>query len=758
MDQIMPPRLGLILLVTVALHGCEANGGRGGSVAQPPLPPPQETAGDCHLDIEARRASGAGYCYETKLVSHDGTDIALQVFVPDEKKLQALADLPPGGTTPGFAPLVIHSHGFGGTKAEDFSPPGTELDRQIALDLWQTGYWVISFTQRGFGGIDGSELASGGEIGLMSPDKEGWDFVRVVDWAICHLRENAPLHAASTAQDDDPEFDSCGQGADSQWGQSLLANDAGNRVSDFDDDVALGTLGYSYGGGFQFNAQSVDPRVDALLPMGTWHDLRTSLHPNDTPKTSWITIMTAFASSVPEAGGGNGQPLPAIIVEANTEAEGVNKDPDDVPYNKPRQVSVRNANILAPNGAVAYCDGHAQAYGAKFADPDNEPYPLDSDSRPAHASSVRVPRADLFMIQGYGDTLFPFGEGYDNARCFEAAGREAYFLGETSGHPLPYLGPDHYAGVDTSMYLDEIVHCGVDGGGQPQRYDTRTLGRQWFDAKLRGVGDFAQIFPHRACITQQNADTALVLDTADPFFNNGTTNTAATAYRWSREGAVFNRIADIPVGGEAFAVPPTSLTTGPGSLGQGSESDPRISFVPLITLSSSRVIAGIPTANLQITRANPLADEIFYMGIAVQRCQSRPSPDQDPATCESSSPELLHFQAMPVRVFPSEAVLAEGVYPGDDPRNFAGEPKGHYYPIRWGDNPQDQSKGRLHGVTARLYPGDQVGLLLLPEHPTYTSVFSSVPGQVTVSGSVELPFLTLANPPPGDSPAYVLEN
>lgn len=57
-------------------------------------------------------------------------------------------------------------------------------------------------------------------------------------------------------------------------------------------------------------------------------------------------------------------------------------------------------------------------------------------------------------------------------------------------------------------------------------------------------------------------------------------------------------------------------------------------------------------------------------------------------------------------------------------------------PIRWGDNPQDQSKGRLHGVSARLYPGDQVGLMRVPEHPTYTSVFSPALGQVSVSGMV----------------------
>ncbi len=747
--------IGLVALAGL-LAGC-GNGSVGNKTGGNPitLPLPEEPPPTCHLDIPARLAAGQGYCYETGFLTHDGIEIAMQVFVPQPEKLRTLAGMSPDSDEPGYAPLIVHSHGFGGNKAEDFSPPGTELDRQVALDLWQSGYWVISFTQRGFGGIDGSERASGGQIGLMSPDNEGWDFVRLVDWAICHLRENAPLEQATAMEDADPEFGNCGQ--DSGWGRSLLATDGYQRLSDFDDDVALGTVGYSYGGAFQFNAQSVDPRVDAILPMGTWHDLRTSLHPNDAPKTAWITVMTAFSSSVPGVGGGNGEPLPAVLVEANSEANGANQDVNDTPYNKSRQVSVRNFNTLAPNGAVAYCDGHAEAYGQKFADPDNEPHDLTAANRPAHAVAQRMPRADLFMIQGYGDTLFPMGEGYDNARCFEDAGLDVYYLGETSGHPLAEVGPPHYAGVNGSMYLDEIVHCGVDTNDQPRRYNTRELGKQWFDAKLRGAFDFADVFPNKVCITQTNADTALVLDTNDDFFDNGTTNDGATAYQWSREGAVFDAVAQVPVGGVDFDVPPTTLTTGTGSLGQGLDTDPRVVFVALSTLQSPQVMAGIPTANLSVSRANPAADEIFFAGIAVKRCQPRPQPDQDPADCADSAPELLHFQAMPIRIFPNDAVGLAQDYPRDDPRNFDGQAKGNFYPLRWGDNPQDPSLGRLHGVTARLYPGDQVGLLLMPEHPAFTSIFSPVPGQLTISGTVGLPFVEQPTPPPTQVPAYVID-
>ncbi|MBD2858150.1 hypothetical protein IB286_03950 [Spongiibacter sp. KMU-158] len=743
----------LSLAFGLALTACGGGSSGGGAPASnnTTLTLPPEPPAGCTENIEQRIANGQGYCYETSLISHDGTLIAMQVFVPDEAKRRELSNS--AANEPGFAPLIIHSHGFGGTKAEDFAPPGTELDRQVSLDLWQSGYWVISYTQRGFGDVTGGELSSGGQIGLMAPDKEGWDFVSVVDWAICHLRENAPFEAATEEQDSDPEFDNCGQ----QWGRSLLAKDNHQRLQSFDDDVSLGTIGYSYGGHFQLNAQSVDPRVDAILPMGTWYDLRTSLHPNDVPKSDWIVIMTLFGSSIPEVGGGNGQPLPDVIIDANLEANGVNEEVDDLPYNKLRQVSVKNMNILAPNGAVAYCNNNNAYYALKFGDADKEFHELNATGKPRHAATVRQARADMFMIQGYGDTLFPMDEGLLNARCFEASGRDTYYLGETSGHPLPALGPTQYAGVDTSMYLDEIVHCGTDSKGDPIRYNTRILGRQWFNDKLLGKGNFAQVFPGKACITQTNEDSRLVLDTNDDFFDNGTTNTGDNAYKWSREGATFSKVSDIPFGGSDFTFADASLITGPGSLGQGAEFDPRPSFVPLTEVSKASVMAGMPTAKLQVTRTNPLSDEIFFAGIGVKRCQTVPSPNQDGSQCEDNSVELLHFQVVPIRLFATDAIgVSEASYPADDPRNFGIEAKGHLYPVRWGYNPVNPTEGTLHGVSTRLYPGDVVGLYLMPEHPVFTTIFSTLPGQVTVSGTVSLPILSNANPAPTQIPDYVI--
>lgn len=715
----------------------------------------------------SQAAAGLGYCYETSFTSFDDTTIAIQVFVPSEEKMNAIATQAGatlGSGEKGFAPLIIHSHGFGGNKAEDFPDTSTELDELVARDAWKEGYWVISYTQRGFD-------TSSSPIGVMAPDLEGFDFVRLVDWAICHLRADAPLENATAAENEAVEI--AAGGCEPTWGESLIMNDSQQRLANFDDNVSLGTVGYSYGGGFQFNAQSVDPRVDALLPMGTWHDLRFSLHPNDAPKTAWITIMTAFAAQ-----GGNGQPLPQLLIDGNRQAHSP-QNPHDAPHGKGNQVSVDVANQLGPNGAVAYCNGNQTYYGDKFGDADGEPH--DMANPPAHANITRAVRADLFMIQGYGDTLFNFNEGYDNAKCFADAGVDVRLLQQTSGHPLPGIGPAHYAGSDAAMYLDEIVHC-ENSVGEQQRHNMREVGLTWFNDKLRNFGSIDTVgstedekrrsFPYKACITQENTDKTLILDGSDPFFN-ADSSASANGHKFSREGVSYSSIDDVLVGGTEYTVPETTLQTGQGAAGQGADQDFRIQFAELYEVGAgeSHTIAGIPTVDLSIERANPSADEIFFAGVGVQR-----------ATGET---ELLHFQAVPIRVFPAPTSLTledDGVtpkfppeapptvvdYPKADPRNFPGFDKGSWYPIVWGGDgtsipvqqPGDGSidtnaKGRLLGVTARLNEGDKLGIMFFPEHPVYTSISSKGIGQVTITGKAYIP-RQANSPSPSAQPDYVV--
>lgn len=747
------------------------------TVREPPVP-----TNACRTNVEQRLDAGQGYCYDATLTTSNGVLIDFTVFVPHPDQLRANAETTTGtplaADEPGFAPLLIHGHGFGGAKYGDFSNPSTFLDAHIAKLAWEAGYFVITFSERGFGD-------SGGQIGLMAPRKEGFDFVELVNWANAHLRENfgfdvrAEGHVAfddSVASHTDPNV-----APEPAWGRSLLMSDDHTRISSADasdpaGDIALATIGYSYGGGFQFNAQSVDTRVDAMIPMGTWFDLRFSLHPNDTPKTTWITIMTAFAGQ-----GGNGEPLPPIISDANSEANGANADPNDQPHNKQRQVSVRNARKLGPNGTIGYCDGGENLVPDPGFEPINDQTESEGDAPtpPPNATTDRAMRAHLFMIQGYNDTLFNYNEGYDNARCFEdqgADGLDVRYLAQTSGHPLPEpLGPPHYAGSDTGMYLDEIVHCGLEGG-VPKRYVMRDVGLAWFDFHLRGLlpadvnGDTVQdaddIFP-RACITQVNTDPNLRMKTGDDNPGFSGSNDSATAFQYSREGAVFERIADMPRGctGAGSNCQPITIDEGfTVTTGPAPDTDPAPSlpdqFLSLYTASNAQVMAGLPLVNLQLERINATQDEIIFVGVAVLRCHTNP---QDSGDCEDNAPELLHHQVLPIRVFPTAAAApgqAISHYPLDDPRNTLAQPA--HYPLRFGDNPgfsgsNDTAAGRLLGVSARLHPGDEVGLIFSGEHPVFQSIASAAAGQVTVSGTVELPLLD-PSPAPSDVPSYVIDD
>ncbi|GAB5603579.1 hypothetical protein FJNA_21050 [Thermus sp. FJN-A] len=161
--------------------------------------------------------------------SFDGTPIAVTVFQP------ALA---PGQT----APLILHGHGFGGHRIR--SPEDTSTDNPVISEVvfraWRSGYYVISFDQRGFGD-------SGGTVRVMDPDYEVRDVRTILDWA----------------QDNLPRFN--------------------GRV---------GTFGASYGGGFQLMTAVQDERIQTMVPLVTWYDLPYSLFPNGVPKTAWATLLT----------------------------------------------------------------------------------------------------------------------------------------------------------------------------------------------------------------------------------------------------------------------------------------------------------------------------------------------------------------------------------------------------------------------------------------------------------------------------------
>lgn len=147
-------------------------------------------------------------------------------------------------------PLVLHGHGFGGSRTVD--PAGTFLER-----LQGQGHAVISLDLRGFG-------ESGGSVRVMDPNTDGRDLLQVLDWAESHLD--------FLAHDPQPG-----------GGHNLVA----------------GATGGSYGGMFQLLLHNLDAkrRLDALTPDITPHDLRDSLNPNGVIKTAWVALLVALGET-----------------------------------------------------------------------------------------------------------------------------------------------------------------------------------------------------------------------------------------------------------------------------------------------------------------------------------------------------------------------------------------------------------------------------------------------------------------------------
>lgn len=173
-------------------------------------------------------------------------------------------------------PLIVHSHGFGGSRigvdeanadpAEDDATDSTRsifsrLDDQVRL-LWDAGYAVVSFDERGFGRGDDGDDGNSGAIQIMDPDFEIQDAIAVLDWI------------------DDPE----------NGVADIIARDENNNM-------IAGAIGGSYGGGYQLLLAALDDRLDAITPTATWYNLLQSLLPNEVIKKSYSTGLCALITS-----------------------------------------------------------------------------------------------------------------------------------------------------------------------------------------------------------------------------------------------------------------------------------------------------------------------------------------------------------------------------------------------------------------------------------------------------------------------------
>jgi ABC-2 type transport system ATP-binding protein len=192
------------------------------------------------------------------------------------------------------APTVLKGPGWGLAGDVNTEGSGYGLFGDLSISsLNGEGYNVLTWDPRGFG-------ASEGVVETNSPDFEGRDVQRLIDWVAT---------------------------------QSGVELDAAN-------DPRVGMVGASYGGGIQLTVASIDCRVDAIVPQLAWNSLGTSLYKNDTAKTGWGNLLYGVAGE---------HQLDPHITSAHTEsnASGVISD-EDVEWFASRGPGDAVADITAP--------------------------------------------------------------------------------------------------------------------------------------------------------------------------------------------------------------------------------------------------------------------------------------------------------------------------------------------------------------------------------------------------------------------------
>lgn len=462
------------------------------------------------------------------------TTIAATVLLPERC---------PGETFP----LVVHSHGWSGSRITALDSDG-EVDpnsahfagiSELASALPFHNYVVVSFDERGHGDSKNANAR------VIDPEAETQDAIAVLDWVAKYsVLGTLPV-----------------------------------RLDPITQDMPVGLLGLSYGGGFQFPLAALDPRVDVIVPNGTWHDLQYALVPNDAVKGGFDSLLclTATLSSValtplvqnvcnfmgPTASGTTG------VTSATIRTRQDLADAASGPLAMPRPVG--------EDELIDFFHGHGLGYF-------RERELLALPWRAGEAKAFQQRPVDVLLIQGNRDVLFNYTEGFWNYQYLSQAGGDVRLLSTEGGHMNPFAGQTEGSG-----------NCGATEGIKSAL--------AFLDAKLKNrISDDFRAIP-KVCISlTENSD---------------------------RTGSLAVNLADVPVGDQG-GMPggiAATLTSGSATIlplaGQvvggltGMEA-----FVPVTTVvGEGAVLAGIPTIKrLAITGTLDAAvAPVAYIGVGIKR-------------------------------------------------------------------------------------------------------------------------------------------
>lgn len=316
--------------------------------------------------------SRAGRAIDVKIQSQaTGDTVAFTIFEPT-----AFTD----GQT---YPLVLHGHGYGGSRATASPiaapavPGAPDLTGDATIqDLRANGYGVVSIDQRGHGD-------SSGNVRVMDPDFEGKDLLAILDWLEANLNW---LRYGTSADGTDPH------------------------------NLVLGSMGGSYGGMYQLLLAHIDPkrRLDAIVPEIAPHDLPYSLAPGSVPKALWDPALLALGS---RAGVKTGSTSDPFLLEQFALSFAQNR------------LTPSLKDFFAYHSTSYWCNGRAVLTNGG---PGTRPELLPR----------QAPRVNALFVQGMRDTLFNFNEGLANYQCLMRSGGDVRLMTTQTGHNTLQVVPD----------------------------------------------------------------------------------------------------------------------------------------------------------------------------------------------------------------------------------------------------------------------------------------------------------------------------
>ncbi|MGH8505264.1 MAG: CocE/NonD family hydrolase [Stenotrophobium sp.] len=509
--------------------------------------------------------------------------------------------------------------------------------------------------------------------------------LRDAGYYVISIDERGFGESSGTVRVMDPDYEGQDLIAVLDWAEKL----EGLRRHD-DGRMVVGSYGGSYGGMYQFLLAGADPkhRLRVIAPDITPHDLTYALNENNVVKSGWGLALVG-GGELPLLSLVGGDPtaiaaaLPGLLARVAA-GEPTRQDPTVfetlIQAGLTNSFSTTGLNFFKYHSADYFCDGQ-QPGPQSFILPVSVPDTFLVPPTP-------FPKIDALITQGMPDTLFNFNNGYANYQCLKKMGGDVRLLSHQSGHILPLgvatVSPDLQTALEPFYaVLNPPEFQGPGGATACGSINVEDADFAWFQEKLQGIAGAADK------VITTGSDICMSIADKDAI-----------------------QVHDVKHGGQNFNINSSTpqLNSLLGVVGSLLGTDVRqalLSVQPFYTApAAGALVAGIPTMNVTMTGLTGLEQPSCTVPLGIGACDPILYLGIGYLPSGSSDWEPIDAQYTPIRGF--------GAHTGD-----------------------------MNGISIRLKPGDQLGLLIYAFTAQYPITWSRdllVPA-VTLSGSVQVPLL-----------------